>query len=176
MPEAEIVAGEHGDVPRGEGWYVLNAARAAWQIAPPGFGGADLSFEGDARFADFGFHLGVLSPGEPTGMYHSEDNQEGFLVLSGECLAVVEGEERVLRAWDYLHCPAGTPHILVGGGSGPCVVLGIGSRHADGTVYLPDPVAARHGAAVAAQTESPAEAYADVGTMASGPAPELPRL
>jgi len=99
MNEAEIVATEHGDVPRGEGWYVLNAGRAQWQHSP-GFGGSDLSFQGDARFPEVGFHLGVLQPGEPACMYHREDTQEGFLVLSGRCLAIVEGEERELGPWD----------------------------------------------------------------------------
>src|SRR3954449_3100385 len=126
MDQAEIVATEHGDVPRGEGWYVLNARRAQWQHAR-GFGGSDLSFQGDVRFRDVGVHLGVALPGEPASMYHREENQEGFLVLSGECLLIVEGEERTLRAWDYFHCPAGTPHVLVGAGDGPCVVLALGA-------------------------------------------------
>ena len=78
---------EHGDVPRGEGWYVLNARRAQWQHSP-GFGGSDLSFQGDVRFPEVGFHVGVLQPGEPACMYHREDTQEGFLVLSGRCLAI----------------------------------------------------------------------------------------
>jgi uncharacterized cupin superfamily protein len=174
MPEARVVAGPHGDVPSGEGWYVLNAARAAWKHAAPGFGGKDLNFEGTERFPDFGFHLGVAMPGEPAGMYHREDNQEGFLILSGECLAIVEGREIRLGPWDYLHCPAGTEHALVAAGDGPCIALGIGSRHRDGTVYVADEVAARHGASVARDTTDPAEAYAEWGGMAPGPPPPLP--
>src|SRR5215217_1523837 len=97
MEEAEIVTTQHGDVPRGDGWYVLNAQRARWKHSP-GFGGSDLSFQGDVRFPEVGFHLGVLAPGEPASMYHREDTQEGFLVLSGRCLAIVEGREVTLEA------------------------------------------------------------------------------
>ena len=36
----------------------------------------------------------MLDPGEPMAMYHWETDQEDFLVLSGEPLLIVEGEER----------------------------------------------------------------------------------
>jgi uncharacterized cupin superfamily protein len=175
MPEAEILTTPDGDVPSGEGWYVLNARSARWQHAS-GFGGSDLSFQGDVRFTDIGVHLGVAQPGEPASMYHAEENQEGFLVLSGECLVVVEGHERTLRAWDYFHCPRGTPHVLVGAGTEPCVVFAIGARRPDEgpTHYIADPVAARHGAAVAQDTTSPDEAYAGTPEFTPGPAPPLP--
>ena len=176
MDEAEIVTTEHGDVPRGEGWYVLNARRAQWQHSP-GFGGSDLSFQGDVRFPEVGFHVGVLQPGEPACMYHREDTQEGFLVLSGECLAIVEGQERRLGPWDYLHSPGGTEHVLVGAGDGPCVVVAYGARRPDdGTLYVADPVAARHGASVEADTPDPAVAYADSPAFTGGQAPLLPGL
>jgi uncharacterized cupin superfamily protein len=170
---AEIVSTDTGDVPRGEGWYVLNARRARWQHSP-GFGGSDLSFQGDVRFPDVGVHLGVLQPGEPTGMYHDEPNQEGFLVLQGRCLAIVEGREVELEAWDYFHCPAGTPHILVGAGDGPCLVIGLGSRQRGGGTYLRDETALRHGASVERDTTDPAEAYAGTPDFHDGPAPPLP--
>jgi uncharacterized cupin superfamily protein len=175
MEEAEIVRTEHGDVPRGDGWYVLNALRAQWQHSP-GFGGSDLSFQGDVRFPQVGFHLGVLQPGEPSGMYHREAAQEGFLVLTGQCLAIVEGEERLLGPWDYFHSPGGTEHVLVGAGDGPCVVVAYGARPDGGTVYMADPAAARHGAAVEAETAEPAVAYADWPPFADGPPPPLPDL
>ena len=174
MPEAEIVTTEHGKVPRGEGWYVLNAQEAVWQHMP-GFGGSDCNFQGDVRFADVGFHLGVAQPGEPAGMYHREDNQEGFLVLKGELLVIVEGQERLLRAWDFFHCPAGTPHALVAAGSEPCVALAFGGRAGANTVYLVDETAARHGASVERETTSPQEAYAGLPDPVDGPAPRLPR-
>jgi uncharacterized cupin superfamily protein len=173
MSEAEIVETENGSVPRGEGWYVLHAKRAQWQHHPDA--GADLSFQGDVRFPEVGVHLGVLQPGQPACLYHQEDNQEGFLVLSGECLLIVEGEERMLVAWDYFHCPAGTAHVLVGAGDGPCTVLAFGSRVGPGaTRYLVDECARRHGATVERETGSPQEAYAGTAPWVDGPAPALP--
>ena len=95
-------------------------------------------------------------------MYHAEDAQEGFMILEGECLLVVEGEERVMKQWDYFHCPPGTAHITVGAGDGPCALLMVGTRRADEwTRYIPDPAAARYGAAVDVETDSAAEAYRD---------------
>jgi uncharacterized cupin superfamily protein len=172
-PMAEVEETPEGDVPRGDGWYVLNARRARWLHAP-GFGGSDCSFQGDVRFDEVGFHLGVLQPGEPACMYHRENHQEGFLVLSGECLAIVEGEEVPLHAWDFFHCPAGVAHVLVGAGDGPCTVIAFGGRTGeDRTSYLPDPVARRHGAAVDVETCDPNAAYAETPTPVPGPAPDF---
>ena len=39
-------------------------------------------------------------------------------MLSGEPLLIIEGEERPLRQWDFVHCPAATRHIIVGAGAG----------------------------------------------------------
>jgi uncharacterized cupin superfamily protein len=72
----------------------------------------------DARtFPDLGVTLAVIWPGQPSGLYHAETNQEDFLVLAGECVLLVEGEERPLRAWDFVHCPPGTAHVFVGAGT-----------------------------------------------------------
>jgi uncharacterized cupin superfamily protein len=170
---AEIVSTPDGEVPRGEGWYVLNAKRPRW-LHLGSFGGSDCYFEGDERFEEFGFHLGVLAPGEPISMYHAEDHQEGFLVLAGECLAIIEGAEVPLRAWDYFHCPAGTPHTLVGAGHEPSLVIGVGGRVGDDrTRYLPDAAAARHGAAVDVETSDPRLAYEGKMNPAEGPAPDF---
>ena len=102
----------------------------------------------------------MLGPGEPIGMYHWEANQEDFLVLSGEGLLIVEGEERPLRPWDFVHCPAETKHIIVGAGATPCVVLAVGAReHQAGTDwggYTVDEVALRHGAGVEQETSDAA--------------------
>jgi len=104
----------------------------------------------------------VLWPGDPSALYHAEDAQEGFLVLSGECMLVVEEQERPLRAWDYFHCPAGTQHVLVGAGEGPCTILMIGARRDAMAVRYPvSAAAARHGASAAKATDDPEEAYAD---------------
>jgi uncharacterized cupin superfamily protein len=130
------------------------------------------------RFTDLGVHLGVLQPGEPASMYHHEDNQEGFLVLAGECLLIVEGQERTLEAWDYFHCPRGIPHVLVGAGEEPCLVLAVGARRADEApgAYVVDETAARYGASVERETASPAEAYAGTPRAQDGPAPPFPPM
>ena len=118
---------------------------------------------GATDFAQVGINLFLLGPGEPIGMYHWEANQEDFLVLSGEGLLIVEGEERPLRQWDFVHCPAGTKHIIVGGADGPCVVLAVGAREhqagADRGGYTFDEVALRHGAGVEQETTDSEEAY-----------------
>jgi uncharacterized cupin superfamily protein len=67
-----------------------------------------------------------------------------------------------MRQWDYLHCPPGTHHIMVGAGDGPCAILMTGARDPDRTIHYPvDAVAARHGASVPHETNSVREAYAD---------------
>lgn len=110
---------------------------------------------------DSGVNIQVMQPGKPNCRYHSEPVQEDFLVLHGECIAIVNGEERPLRQWDFLHCPAGTEHVFVGAGDGPCAVLMIGSRREDGAHYPVNEVAAKYDASVAKDTDDPAEAYAD---------------
>jgi uncharacterized cupin superfamily protein len=114
----------------------------------------------------------VLWPGETPGKYHAESNQEGFLVLSGECVAVVEGEERRMGQWDYLHCPPGTAHITVGAGDGPCAILMVGTRAPDASIHYPvEPAAARHSASVETATDSPREAYAGRPPIERAPSP-----
>ena len=61
-------------------------------------------------------------------MYHRENAQEGFLVLAGECLLIVEEKERRLTAWDFFHCPGGTEHMIVATGEEAAVVLAVGAR------------------------------------------------
>jgi uncharacterized cupin superfamily protein len=121
-------------------------------------------FEGAADFEQLGIGLYVLQPGEPMSMYHWETDQEDFLVLTGEALAIVEGEERPLGRWDFLHCPAGTKHVIVGAGEGPCIVLAVGARDKstgpEWGGYTVDEAALRHGAGVETETTVPKEAYA----------------
>jgi len=142
-------------------WFVVNVADAP--ALRHDLAGAFVPFESrEQRFPDFGINIHVLRPGEPNAKYHAESVQEDFLVLSGECLAIVEGEERRLRAWDFLHCPAGTAHVLVGAGDGPCAVLMVGARREGATVHYPvSELAARHGASVPEATDDPRQAYAD---------------
>ena len=105
-------------------------------------------------------------------MYHWETDQEDFLVISGKALLIVEGEERPLRAWDFVHCPAGTEHIFVGAGDGPCLIFATGARQgwpSKGIVYPRADAALRHGAGVETETGAPAEAYAPFPKWQPGP-------
>lgn len=159
MPEAPLRATKFGLVADLPGWFVLNARESRWRDYGPL--GAACNFEGKRPFKQLGINLNVLYPGEPLGMYHRENHQEGFLVLAGECLLVVEGEERLLAAWDFFHCPGGTAHVLVGAGNRPAVVLAVGARGGrKGIVYLVERAALRRDAGVEVETTKSTEAYA----------------
>ena len=160
MAVTEILLREtrHGLVADGDGWFVLNARESRWRDA--GHFGRYCDFEGKRAFRQLGINISVLRPGEPIGLYHRERAQEGFLVLAGECLLLVEGQERRLRAWDYFHCPGGTNHMIVGAGSSPSVVVAVGGRGGrKGLVYVVDDLASAHGAGVEEETTKPEEAY-----------------
>ncbi len=161
VEEAHLEETESGLTPAGEGWFVLNLGEAT-RITTDYFGsGIRLEGDGPAEFKEIGINCDVLMPGEPSCLYHRESVQEDFLVLSGECLLIVEGQERKLRAWDFVHCPPGTNHVFVGAGDGPCSVLMIGVRRDDAEIVYPvDETAARHGASADEETDSPREAYA----------------
>jgi uncharacterized cupin superfamily protein len=159
IPEAQLVSTEHGLVPKGDGWFVLNARDTHWwERTGRGvlceFEGA--GFEGATDFMQLGINLTLLGPGEPMAMYHWEADQEDFLVLSGEAILVIEGRERRLRAWDFVHCPPGANHTIVGGGTAPCLVLAVGARDRssgpDWGAYTVDEAALRHGAGVERET------------------------
>jgi uncharacterized cupin superfamily protein len=158
VEEARLERSQGGLAAKGEGWYVVNARDSRWfesQVF-----GRWCHFEGDVRFPELGINITRLEPGDVTCMYHGESNQEDFLVLSGECVLLIEGEERPLRAWDFVHCPPWTEHVIVAG-SVPCVVLAVGARKDDdGLIYPVAEVAARHGASVLEETSSGKEAYA----------------
>ena len=158
--EARIEDGEHGRVPADAGWWILNLAEIGWEAAEGN--GIFCTFEApSAPSPDLGLGVHVLHPGEPNGMYHAEDTQEGFLVLAGECVAVIQGADRPLRQWDYFHCPPGTAHITVGAGDGPCAILMVGARTEDRSLVYPvSELALRHGASVEQETSDPKEAYA----------------
>jgi uncharacterized cupin superfamily protein len=112
-------------------------------------------------WGDTGVNVQIMQPGQPNCRYHSQTVQEDFLVLYGECLIILEGEERRLRQWDFVHCPPGAEHVFVGAGDGPCAVLMVGSRRERGVHYPVNELAARYDASVKEPTDSPAEAYAD---------------
>jgi uncharacterized cupin superfamily protein len=151
----------NGHAVTSDGWFVLSLSDAVALRHEKA--GAFFPLEShEHRFPDFGINVHVLGPGEPNCLYHAESVQEAFLVLSGECLLVIEEEERQLRAWDFVHCPPGTNHVFVGAGDGPCAILMVGARAPDATVHYPvSEVAGRRDASVTAATDSPPEAYAD---------------
>ncbi len=159
VSEAPLKETEAGLVPEGDGWFVVNARDARWWRND--MLGQGTEFEGEAGFPEVGFFVTVLLPGQPNGMYHGESGQEDFLVLSGECVLILEGEERRLKAWDFVHCPPMTEHIFVGAGGGPCVIVMTGRRREPGEILYPvNEVAAKHGASVLEETKIPKEAYA----------------
>jgi uncharacterized cupin superfamily protein len=170
MAEAKLVEGPSGLVPEGDGWFVVNVREAAW-FRNRAFGASAL-FQEHSRSPQLGVNLGVLEPGKPNCLYHEESEQEAFLVLSGECVLIVEGEERRLQAWDFFHCPAGTKHVFVGAGEEPCAILFVGARSADGeTAYVPNDAARRYGASVGRETHDPGEAYAGYPGYEPAPTP-----
>jgi uncharacterized cupin superfamily protein len=160
VPEARLEQSDAGLVAASEGWFVVNVREAAW-VTNPVLGDACI-FEGHAvPFEELGFTIAVLEPGQSGGRYHRENDQEDFLVLQGECIAVIEGQERRLKTWDFVHCPGGTAHGFVGAGDGPCVIFMSGSRfHPRSGVYTRDEIALRLGVGVEHETADPKEAYA----------------
>jgi uncharacterized cupin superfamily protein len=170
VEEARLAEVGSGLAPVTEGWFVVNVGDAAW-ITNDVFGFACV-FEASVpvlrkrsdlpvhTFSDLGFTLAVIAPGQASGLYHAESNQEDFLVLAGECLLIVEEEERLLRTWDFVHCPPGTRHVFVGAGNGPCAIFMTGARTREKSIVYPSSEAARrHGAGVENETSSPSEAY-----------------
>lgn len=161
VPEARLGESEYGLVPKEEGWFVVNVRDAGW-VTNGQLGDACVIEGDDVEFPQVGFTIGVFQPGQAS-RYHREANQENFLVLSGECICLIEEQERRLKAWDFVHCPAGTNHAFVGAGDGPCVIFMTGAREGwpeKGIVYPRSELALRHGAGVEQETSLPAEAYA----------------
>ena len=169
VPESKMVTTESGLAPKGGGWYVLNMRDAEWRHVE-GRGAVCVvadDFEGWRREADqLGVNPFVLMPGEPMAMYHWEADQEAFLVVSGEATLIIEGDERQLSAWDFVHCPPHTKHVVVGAGTAPCLVIAVGGRAHDGKPdalgFTVDDAAKRHSASVAEDTTDGGIAYASV--------------
>jgi uncharacterized cupin superfamily protein len=170
VAEARLEPLDSGLAALTDGWFVVNVRDAAW-VTNEAFG-ARCVFEANGQvlrrrpdldvttFPNVGITLGVIWPGQPSGLYHAETNQEDFLVLAGECVLLVQGEERPLRAWDFVHCPPGTEHVFIGAGAGPCVIFMAGARTPDKEILYPDSeLARRHGAGVETATSSAREAY-----------------
>ncbi len=161
MPEARLEDSGSGLAPAGEGWFVVNVRDAEWWDSKA-FGSGTV-FESERRPCSrrSASTSPSLEPGQPNCLYHSESQQEAFLVLWGECKVLVEGEERALRAWDFFHCPAGTEHVSVGAGDGPCAILMVGARTPDEKLLYPvSELAAKYGASAEEETPDPKQAYA----------------
>jgi uncharacterized cupin superfamily protein len=160
VPEAPLGDSDSGRVPAGAGWFVLNVRDAEWWTSDA-FGSGTVFETREFSFPQVGINVSVLEPGQPSCLYHRESQQEAFLVLAGECRLLVEGEERLLGPWDFFHCPAGTEHVFVGAGEGPCAILMVGARTPDEQLLYPaSELAARYGASAEEDTPNPREAYA----------------
>ena len=168
MPESRLEDYGSGLAPGTEGWFVVNLREAEWWSSKTR--GARCSFESEygeppVEFAQLGINVTVLEAGQ-TILYHAEANQEAFLVVSGECTLLVEGEERRLGPWDFFHAPAWTEHGFVGAGGGPCVIVMVGSRAGPGVRYPVSELAARYGASVTEETSDWREANATLERFA----------
>ena len=173
VPEAQLSDSPAGRAAETDGWFVVNVAEASG-VHTNRFGDACRFEVAAARFPEFGINVRVLEPGQPNCLYHRESAQEAFLVLSGECIAVVEEQERRMRTGDFLYAPPGTAHVIVGAGEGPCTVLMVGMRKdPEELLYPASAVASKHGASVEEDTSDEEAAYAGVEAQA-GPLGRVP--
>lgn len=82
VDEAGLDRTEAGLVPRGHGWFVMNAREARWRDREGR--GKSLPFAGwtgedeQTLFPQLGATLFVLGPGEPIGMYHWGDPDRAY--------------------------------------------------------------------------------------------------
>ena len=159
IPEAKIKTTEFGLVPEGDGWYVLNAKEAKWNKNEKF--GESCGFEGNRSFEQYGMNIHVIYPGQPNCHYHGEDDQEDFLVIKGQCKLLIEGQERELKEWDFVHCPKWARHVFVGTGNEPCTIVMVGGRTGHGVVYPAIELAKKYQASPENETQSPKESYAN---------------
>jgi uncharacterized cupin superfamily protein len=159
--EARLEETPSGLQPTGAGWFVVNVRDTAWLVHDAFGAGCVFENRQAAHFPELGINISVMQPGQPLCLYHEENAQEDFLVLAGECVLLVNGEERPLRIWDFFHSPAGTEHVIVGAGQGPSIVLAVGTRPEEEQLRYPaSELAARYGASAEAETTDAREAYA----------------
>lgn len=158
--KAKINSTEFGKAPDGEGWFVLNAAEAEW-VKSPDFGHF-CRFESETTtFPHVGINIHVMQPGQPGCHYHRENQQENFLVLSGQCKLLIEDQEVELGPMDFVHCPPDTDHVLIGAGKEPCTVVAIGCRKGGVELTYPkNELAAKYNASSPETTNDPRVSYA----------------
>ncbi len=167
VTEARLERVASGLAPVTPGWFVVNTADAAWTNNDY-YGGVCI-FESD-EFVLRGrpdlteyvkphasFTIRVVPPGQPGTLYHAESVEENFLVLMGECVFIIEDQERHLRPWDFVHCPPMTGHTLIAKDNGPCVILATGNRRDDlERVYTRSEAALRYDAGTEVDMTEPA--------------------
>ena len=156
------------------GWFVVNVKDARW-ARNDAFGWICRLENAADPFPQIGINIFVLEPGKPNCRYHREAAQEDLLVLTGRCRLLVNGEERMLAPWDFVHFPAGTSHVVVGIDE-PCAVLIVGHREEPEVelFYPADGLARRYNAESPTPTPDPEVAYADVARRQPSEAPEWP--
>ena len=170
VEEAKLEETPAGLQPTGDGWFVVNVGETAWMVHDAFGSGCVFESRQAAPFPELGINISVLEPGQPLCLYHEESAQEDFLVLAGECVLLVDGEERPLKAWDFVHCPPWTEHIFVGAGGGPCAILCVGARtEGHGIRYPVSELALRHEAGVSEEADTGRVAYADMPKTERGP-------
>lgn len=176
--EARLEDAGSGLAPVTEGWFVVNMRDAEWFSSKTRGSACWFANEYGERpieFPQFGINVTVLEPGQ-SSVYHAEANQEAFLVLAGECRLLVEGQERLLRPWDFFHSPAWTEHAFVGAGDRPCAVLMVGAHVSPEVRYPVSDLAARYGASVQSETSDPEQVYATAERFQRGRPPYWSRL
>ena len=113
--EAKLESG----VPQTDGWFVVNARDSRWVAQRNGL---LRGFRGQGRGQVRPTSGSTSTSSIPASRWRCTTRsraRKAFLVLQGECLLIVEGEERTLRRWDFFHCPPQTKHVIVGAGDGP---------------------------------------------------------
>ena len=167
MTEARLESVASGLAPVTPGWFVVNTAEAAWVTNEEWNGGVcifesdDFVLRGRPDLTEYvkpnaGFTIRVVPPGRPSGLYHAESVQEDFLILKGDCILIIEDEERPLRTWDFVHCPPMVAHTFVATGDGPCVIQATGNRRDDlERIYPRSETALRFGAGSEVTTPDP---------------------
>jgi hypothetical protein len=75
---------------------------------------------------------------------------------AGDCVAVRTGA----TARPLWHVSVVVPHVIVGAGTGPCLVIAVGARAHDELGFPADDTAKRHGASVDEDTMNGGVAYA----------------
>jgi len=166
VSEARLERVASGLAPVTPGWFTVNAADAAWVTNDSWCGvcifeSDDFVLRGRPDLTEYvkphaGFTIRVVPPGQPCGLYHAESVQEDFLIVMGECVLIIEDQERHLRAWDFVHCPPMTAHTFIAKEAGPCVILATGNRRDDLTRVCPRSEAAlRYDAGSPVETTDP---------------------